>query len=63
MSIKRIIRFGIVMAIFAFGLTGCSGIHVDQGISPATFLLPGLLGEHDATEAGAAPMVVEHSPY
>jgi hypothetical protein len=63
MSIKRIIRFGIVMAIFAFGLTGCSSIHVDQSISPATFLLPGLLGEHDATEAGAAPMVVEHSPY
>jgi hypothetical protein len=61
LSIKRIIRFGIVMAIFAFGLTGCSSIHVDQSISPATFLLPGLLGEHDATEAGAVPLVARHS--
>jgi hypothetical protein len=61
LSIKRIIRFGIVMAIFAFGLTGCSSIHVDQSISPATFLLPGLLGEHEATEAGAVPLVARHS--
>ena len=63
MNTKRIIRLGMMMAVFSIGLTGCSGIHVDESISPATFLLPGLLGEHDATEAGAAPMVVEHSPY
>jgi len=49
------------MAISAIGLTGCSGIHVDQSISPATFLLPGLLGEHDAKESGATPLVVRHS--
>jgi hypothetical protein len=61
MNTKRIIRLGMMMAVFSIGLTGCSGIHVDQSISP-TFLLPGLLGEHDATEAGAAPMVAEHSP-
>ena len=60
-NIKHIIRLGIVMAISAIGLTGCSGIHVDQSISPATFLLPGLLGEHDAKESGAPPLVVRHS--
>ncbi len=55
---KRVIRFGIMLAVFAFGLTGCTGIHVNQGISPATFLLPGLLGEHEASEA---PLVAGHS--
>jgi hypothetical protein len=59
LNTKRIIRLGILMAIFAMGLTGCSGIRVNQGISPATILLPGLLGEHDPTEA--APLVAGHS--
>ncbi|MBT6450991.1 MAG: hypothetical protein HOK62_09770 [Verrucomicrobiales bacterium] len=49
------------MAAFAIGLTGCSGIRVNQDISPATILLPGLLGEHDTTEAGADPLMAGHS--
>lgn len=49
------------MAIFAIGLTGCSGIRVNQGISPATILLPGLLGEHNPSETEFAPLVAGHS--
>ena len=48
------------MAVFAIGLTGCSGIRVNQDISPATILLPGLLGEHDTTESEAEPLVAGH---
>jgi len=61
LNTKRSIRLVILMAVFAFGLTGCSGIRVNQGVSPSTILLPGLLGEHDATEAGAEPVVAGHS--
>ena len=61
LRIKRSIPLGILMAVFTIGLTGCSGIRVNQDISPATILLPGLLGEHDTTESGAEPLVVGHS--
>tara|TARA_Y100000815_G_C12952093_1_gene353307 strand:- start:165 stop:362 length:198 start_codon:yes stop_codon:yes gene_type:complete len=62
LNTKRIIRLGMMMTILAISLTGCSGIRVNQSISPATFLLPGLLGEHDAMENGTAPLVARHSP-
>ena len=61
LNTKRSIRLGILMAVFAIGLTGCSGIRVKKDISPATILLPGLLGEHDTTEAGTEPLVAGHS--
>ena len=32
----------MLVALLAFS-AGCSGIHASKGISPATFLLPGLL--------------------
>ena len=47
------------MAVFAIGLSGCSGIRMKKDISPATFLP--LLGEHDTTEAGTEPLVAGHS--
>ena len=61
LNTKRSIPLGILMAVFAIGLTGCAGIRVNEDISPATILLPGLLGEHDTTEAGADPLMAGHS--
>ena len=57
---KRSIPLGILMAVFAIELTGCSSIRVNQDISPATILVPGLLGEHGITEAEAEPLVAGH---
>ena len=59
---KRSIPLGILMAVFAIGLTGCSSIRVNQDISPATILVPGLLGEHGAAESEAEYLVAGHSP-
>ena len=61
LNTKRSIPLGILLAVFVIELTGCSGIRVNQDISPATILLPGLLGEHDTSEAGPEPLVAEHS--
>ena len=58
---KCSIPLGILLAVFAIGLIGCAGIRVNQDISPATILLPGLLGEHGITEAEAEPLVAGHS--
>ena len=60
LNTKRSIPLGILMAVFVIGLTGCSSIRVNEDISPATILLPGLLGEHDTTESEAEPLVAGH---
>ena len=61
LRIKRRIPLVILMAVFTIGLTGCSSIRINQDISPATILVPGLLGEHDTTETGAEPLMAGHS--
>lgn len=38
------------------GLTGCSGVNYTHGVSPATFLLPGIV-EH--TSRPASPLVAQ----
>lgn len=42
---------GPLAVVLLIGITGCSGVQVRESISPTTFLLPGLLGEHDAAPA------------
>jgi hypothetical protein len=42
-------RAGALVALLALG-AGCSGIHASKSISPATFLLPGLM-KNDAPAA------------
>jgi hypothetical protein len=38
----KILKFAIIPVFAALG-TGCSGINASRSVSPATFLLPGLL--------------------
>lgn len=59
----RLFRFGIALTVLAAGVTGCSGIRVNQGISPATFLLPGLLGEHNAPATDPELLLAGHAPH
>ncbi len=39
---KRL-RLAILPVLVALGTTGCSRIHSTQSVSPATFLIPGLI--------------------
>ena len=32
-----------MLAVFALGAAGCSGIHQSGSVSPATFFLPGIM--------------------
>jgi hypothetical protein len=50
-------RGAMLVALLAFG-AGCSGIHASKSISPATFLLPGLL----KNEAPAAQDSIPAAP-
>jgi hypothetical protein len=43
------LRAAVLLAVLALG-AGCSGIHASKSISPATFLLPGLM-KNDAPAA------------
>lgn len=38
-------------------LAGCSGIHASKGVSPATFLLPGLMKNDAPAPADSFPIV------
>ncbi len=38
----KVLRFAVLVAVVSLG-AGCSGINVTKSVSPATFLLPGLL--------------------
>ena len=55
----RMISFGFVVSFFAMSFSGCSGIRVQESISPSTILLPGLLGEQAAPTQ--EPLVARHS--
>jgi len=36
----------LLLAVLPLLATGCSGINTTQGVSPATFLLPGFFGQY-----------------
>jgi hypothetical protein len=39
---RKLLPLGMVLLLAALG-TGCSGINASHSVSPATFLIPGLL--------------------
>jgi len=45
----KCIRLGALTALLALGAAGCSGIHASKSVSPATFLLPGLMKNETPT--------------
>ncbi len=48
----------VIPALVLFG-TGCTGISTSQGVSPATFLMPGFFGQTaPAVETPPLPAVV-----
>jgi hypothetical protein len=49
---------GTALAVLAIMLAGCSGINASRGVSPATFLLPGVFGE---TKADATRLLASHT--
>ena len=52
-------RIGLGAALLATVLSGagCSGIHASKGVSPATFLLPGLMKNDAPVPADSVPAV------
>lgn len=53
-KVKRLIPVaGLALAVAV--LTGCSGINSTQSVSPASFLLPGLI-QNDRTPPGIPPL-------
>lgn len=50
---KRLIPVAAVL-LAAAALTGCSGINTTQSVSPASFILPGLI-QNDVKPAGTLP--------
>lgn len=52
-KVKRFIPVAAIV-LAAAALTGCSGINASRSVSPASFILPGLI-QNDPTPAGALP--------
>ncbi len=47
-----------MLAFLTLGVAGCSGINAGTSVSPATFLLPGLMKADPPPLAAPAPMAV-----
>ena len=45
----------------ALGCAGCGGINASRSVSPASFLLPGLM-KADAPQTNAPSLLMENSP-
>jgi hypothetical protein len=58
------LRGAALVALLAMG-AGCSGIHASKSVSPATFLLPGLLkndapAAQDSTPASPGELIAQN---
>lgn len=49
-------------AALAIMLAGCSGINASRGVSPATFLLPGVFGEAQTDSTRLLASHIEPTP-
>ena len=52
---KRLTALGAMLVLSA-GLTGCSGINASHSVSPASFLLPGLIHHEPRPAPEALPV-------